>query len=222
VSPSTEESSPRRSSSHRSSTPYGSLSQTFSRPRRSRPEPYQLDALKELFTKSATPTIEERSALALEIGMDVGKVTNWFRNLRQTARKRTKKSGSGDDEDDDGFMYSASASRFGTPSFGSSSSSMNDDAMDMDDYDHDMHAAHQSENGSEDEYQEAVTPSPDASPSPAPVPVETTSNENRSKLQETLNLPYPVHVDKVPTKQFSGIRVEDALLLLSFHHHVVH
>ena len=76
VSPSMEEPSPRRSSSHRSSTPYGSMSQTFSRPRRSRPEPYQLDALKELFHKSATPTIEERSALALEIGMYVPKKSN--------------------------------------------------------------------------------------------------------------------------------------------------
>ncbi len=67
-----EERSPRRSLSHRSTTPYGSLaSASFNRPRRSRPEPYQLDALKELFSKTSTPTIEERSALALEVGMYV-------------------------------------------------------------------------------------------------------------------------------------------------------
>lgn len=73
ISPSTEDHSPQRSfsHSHRSTTPYGNLSSSFGRPRRSRPEPYQLDALKELFTKTSTPTIEERSALALEIGMYV-------------------------------------------------------------------------------------------------------------------------------------------------------
>jgi len=63
--------SPRRSSSRRSITPYGTVSAAFSRPRRSRPEPYQLDALKELYKQTSTPTIEERSALALEIGMYV-------------------------------------------------------------------------------------------------------------------------------------------------------
>jgi len=60
--------SPRRTP-RRSTTPYGSMSISFSRPRRSRPVPYQLDALKELFRKTSTPTIEERSALAQEIGM---------------------------------------------------------------------------------------------------------------------------------------------------------
>jgi hypothetical protein len=67
ISPSIEDYHLRRSSSRRSTTPYGGPSQ--SRPRRSRPEPYQLDALKGLFTRTSTPTIEERSALALEIGM---------------------------------------------------------------------------------------------------------------------------------------------------------
>lgn len=65
-SPSNEASSPRRAA-RRSVTPYSSAMST--RPRRTRPEPYQLDALKVLFTRTATPTIEERSALALEIGM---------------------------------------------------------------------------------------------------------------------------------------------------------
>ena len=41
----------------------------LARPRRSRPEPYQLDALKKLLHRTLTPSIEERNALALEIGM---------------------------------------------------------------------------------------------------------------------------------------------------------
>lgn len=67
VSPSMDEQHPRRATMRRSTTPYGGPMQ--SRPRRSRPEPYQLDALKGLFNRTSTPTIEERSALALEIGM---------------------------------------------------------------------------------------------------------------------------------------------------------
>ncbi|KAJ7492596.1 hypothetical protein FB451DRAFT_539705 [Mycena latifolia] len=122
-----------RASSRRSATPYGSTSTVTTlsaRQRRARPEPLQLDALKQLFSKTPTPSIEERSALALEIGMEVGKVTNWFRNLRQSARKREKKVGrrhSGGSDDDldytDGYgtgfyspSASASASRSGTPS----------------------------------------------------------------------------------------------------------
>src|SRR5882757_3378667 len=87
---------------------------------------------------------------------DVVKVTNWSRNLRQTARKRAKKSGS-DDDDDDSFhppgTYSAFASRSGTPSVGSSSSSMELDADD------DIQHPH-SDIGSDDEFQEALPPSP--------------------------------------------------------------
>ncbi|KAF7347814.1 Distal-less homeobox 3 [Mycena venus] len=62
----------RRTSSRRSTTPYSSTSAAISlsaRQRRARPEPLQLDALKQLYSKTATPSIEERSALALEIGM---------------------------------------------------------------------------------------------------------------------------------------------------------
>lgn len=67
ISPSMDEHYSRRANMRRSTTPYGGPLQ--SRPRRSRPEPFQLDALKGLFTRTSTPTIEERSALALEIGM---------------------------------------------------------------------------------------------------------------------------------------------------------
>lgn len=66
--PHADESAYRKHSPRRYSAPY-STSSSFSRPRRSRPEPYQLDALKVLFTKTPTPSIEERSALAAEIGM---------------------------------------------------------------------------------------------------------------------------------------------------------
>ncbi|KAJ7254089.1 hypothetical protein B0H12DRAFT_571109 [Mycena haematopus] len=62
----------RRTSSRRSTTPYSSTSAAISlsaRQRRARPEPLQLDALKQLYSKTATPSIEERSSLALEIGM---------------------------------------------------------------------------------------------------------------------------------------------------------
>jgi hypothetical protein len=40
-----------------------------SRPRRSRPTPYQLDMLKTLYRQTPSPSIEERTALASEIGM---------------------------------------------------------------------------------------------------------------------------------------------------------
>lgn len=68
-SPAFDSPSSRRATPRRSVTPYGSATSSLSRPRRTRPEPYQLDALKDLFTKTATPSIEERSALALELGM---------------------------------------------------------------------------------------------------------------------------------------------------------
>ncbi|RXW24587.1 hypothetical protein EST38_g1278 [Candolleomyces aberdarensis] len=153
---------------------------------RSRPEPYQLDALKGLFTRTSTPTIEERSALALEIGMDVGKVTNWFRNLRQTARKRNNRhhgaeqsTGSGDeddgdmqDQDDDSPQYSAavsrSASRAGTPSLSTSSSSsaMGLDGERYQDIRRRRRPVPHSNIPSDDEYPEAVTPDNGRSPSP--------------------------------------------------------
>lgn len=64
-SPPADESAARGFAPQRSVTPYS----RSARPRRSRPEPYQLDALKDLYMKTPTPSIEERAALALEIGM---------------------------------------------------------------------------------------------------------------------------------------------------------
>ncbi|KAG6879443.1 hypothetical protein C0992_002574 [Termitomyces sp. T32_za158] len=228
TSPSIDNRSPRRSSSRRSSTPY-SVSQ---RPRRSRPEPYQLDALKDLYTKTSTPTIEERSALALEIGMDVGKVTNWFRNLRQTARKRDKRSSSADDEDDDSFnsiVPSACASRSGSPSFQSYSSSSSMMELDNDD---DMNGVHSDIEGSEDEYQEAVTPPPelvsDLTAAAASTPPSSSSSSTSSSRMAISELTLAIdsasyaELEKATAIRYSGIKIEDALLLLSFHQHIIH
>ncbi|KAG6901863.1 hypothetical protein C0995_007089 [Termitomyces sp. Mi166 len=222
ISPSSDSRSPRRSSSRRSSTPYSVSHPSFTRPRRSRPEPYQLDALKDLYTKTSTPTIEERSALALEIGMDVGKVTNWFRNLRQTARKRDKRSSSADDEDDDSFnsgIPSASASRSGSPSFHSYSSAS---SMDLDN-DDDMNG--HSDIGSEDEFQEAVTPPPEpVSDIPAAatsIPSPSSSRMAISELTLAIDSASYAELEKATATQYSGIKIEDALLLLSFHQHIM-
>ncbi|KAJ6519842.1 homeodomain transcription factor [Mycena sanguinolenta] len=170
----------RRTSSRRSTTPYSSTSAVVSlsaRQRRARPEPLQLDALKQLYSKTATPSIEERSSLALEIGMEVGKVTNWFRNLRQSARKRAKKVGrrQGGNSDDDDMDYtdgygtgsyspsaSASASRAGTPVTGRRAGRLPVP----------IHSSDEDEED-EEEPQEAVTPSPSQSPSPTSSPSHT-------------------------------------------------
>jgi hypothetical protein len=157
---------------------------------------------------------------------DVGKITNWFRNLRQTARKRAKKSGSGDDES----SISAAASRSGTPSLGSSSSSssVHDETTDShvvdDDYDMQPVA---SDVGSDEDYHEILTPSPDNSPSPVPVTATdaTTSISTVGNLSSHTTVPDPAYyaeLEKVSATRFSGIRIEDALLLLSFHQHVIH
>jgi hypothetical protein len=77
------------------------------RPRRSRPEAHQLDALKVLFAKTTTPSMEQRAALALEVNMTESKVTNWFRNARQTAKKKQSTAANESDmdaEDDDRSM----------------------------------------------------------------------------------------------------------------------
>jgi len=218
ISPSMDE-HPARLSSRRSSTPYSTSASSFSRTRRSRPEPYQLDALKDLYTKTQAPSIEERTALALEIGMDVGKVTNWFRNLRQTARKRVRRPGSADDDDNDSVnnIYSTSVSRAGTPSLRSSSSSS---SMELDGYDYDVRGVH-SDIGSEDEYQEPVTPPPELTPAP---PSTSASSSRITISQLTLSNEPASYADleKVSTSQYSpGIKIQDALLLLSFHHHIV-
>ncbi|ETW86848.1 hypothetical protein HETIRDRAFT_58809 [Heterobasidion irregulare TC 32-1] len=215
------------------------------RPRRTRPEPYQLDALQKLYDRTSNPSIEERGALALAVGMDLTKVTNWFRNLRQTARKRTRKTG--DDGDTDSVQLdSASVSRAVTPSFTSSSSSaghehdhgmetemdendrisvpMEDDAYERLDHTH-VH----SDIGSDDEYQEAVTPPLGSSPSPSPKPSFVPAPFIAPPVPHHVAVGAGMDIDpvkyaelqKIPGR-ISGVKVEDALLLLSFHHHIVH
>jgi hypothetical protein len=209
---------PRRTTSRRrSATPYDSA--LSSRPRRTRPEPYQLDALKDLFLKTAHPSIEERTALALQVGMDLGKVTNWFRNLRQTTRRRAKKAGSGEDEDDDDD-HDIYFSRSGSPS---SSAGTHEDSMIYDEK-VPLHSGTVSDVGSDDEYEEAVTPSSASSRSPPPPPGKPrTSQVSLNNLNNltlaALESATLAEMDKVSSK--SGIKVEDALLLLTFHHQVV-
>jgi hypothetical protein len=144
-------------------------------------------------------------------------VTNWFRNLRQTARKRAKKMG---DDDFDSYSYGndylASGSRDGTPFHSSSSSSANDgdDLMDLDGDEDDG----RSDMGSEDDYEEAVTPSPESSPSPPPFTPAPVSRRSQS-VSVSMSIDPASYAD---VEKFSGVRVEDALLLLSFHQHGVH
>ncbi|KAJ7654715.1 hypothetical protein B0H17DRAFT_1099689 [Mycena rosella] len=168
----------RRSTSPRNVAPYGSTSTAI---------------LRQLLSKTPTPSIEQRSALALEIGMDLGKVTNWFRNLRQSARKREKKRSGGTGSEEDEFEYgepvylsstsrSASASRSETPSV---------------EYAGRGRRLHSSDD--EEDAQEAVTPS--SSPSPG-----------RGRPPDLMQL------DDKAVARFSGrVPYEDAMLLLSFH-----
>jgi len=205
----------------------------ISRPRRTRPEPYQLEALKELFARTPNPSIEERGALALEIGMDLGKVTNWFRNLRQTARKRAQKIGDGDGDDDSMYYDSVPVSRAASPSghshyniyAHSSSSSTNgdsdhDDPMDVDMDDHRHRRAHHSDGGSDYDYQEAVTPPEDASPSPPPANARSRRMDVGFLTGATTDADEKAgHFFAKRTGAPTSVRVEDALLLLSFSRH---
>jgi len=88
-----------------------------------------------------------------------------------------------------------------------------------------------SDMGSDEDYQqEAVTPSPDPSPSPALIASLSTRQPKRaSGLKQShprdisltsATLSY-AEMEKATAKFQTGVKVEDALLLLSFHHHVV-
>ncbi|KAJ7597356.1 homeodomain transcription factor [Mycena floridula] len=177
----------------RTTTPYGTTAPK--RAKRSRPEPYQLDALKALYRRTGgTPTIEQRQILADQVGMDVKKVCNWCRNTRQSERRRLKKAESGDEHDEDihtGYpsarVNSLSASRSGSPSLRSSPSS-------SEYYDEgNVHGgAHSS-----DEDQEAVTP--ESSPPPR-------------NMQG-------VKMEAMDPSFYSKALIADAQLLLNFHRH---
>lgn len=219
---------------------------TNPRSRRTRPEPYQLEALKKLFHRTPTPSIEERGALALEINMDVGKVTNWFRNLRQSSRKRSKRGSEGSEDDDDDMSVSAyndfsrNVSRAGSPA-SLSSDERDPNAMDTDYpvpaklepeekphrmYNHPTNS-HSSDMASEEDFQEAVTPSPASSPYPAfPIAVQHAQKpvhapqSRKDSTHSSSALSY-AEMEKASAQLNTGVKVEDALLLLSFHHNVV-
>ncbi|KAJ7729231.1 homeodomain transcription factor [Mycena maculata] len=189
----------RRSSSPRNTAPYGASTalSLSARQRRGRPDAFQLNSLRRLLSKTPTPSIEERAALAREIGMDLGKVTNWFRNLRQSARKRERKAGRRAGSDDEyGYGY-------GEPVYLSSTSRSRSESPDEREGENEYgrgrrRGEHSSDE--EEEAQEAVTPASSSSPSPGPPP---------SRRRPP---------DEKPTTQFS-VPYEDALLLLGFHRH---
>ncbi|KAI0348115.1 hypothetical protein BDW22DRAFT_1404138 [Trametopsis cervina] len=216
-----------------------SSASTNARARRTRPEPYQLEALKKLFHRTATPSIEERGALALEINMDVGKVTNWFRNLRQSSRKQRSKVGSGgsgsedeDDEDEDDMMsvsaYTHDFSRAGSPASMASDErhAMMDVVVDKRKLytHHPANNSRSSDMASEEDAQEAVTPSPASSPYPAfplagkPAPAPQIRRDSSSSSTYALN--GLSLADVMDRPMHTGVKVEDALLLLSFSHNV--
>ncbi|KAL4070500.1 hypothetical protein J3A83DRAFT_4094497 [Scleroderma citrinum] len=212
----------------------------LARNRRSRPQPHQLQALKKLLRHTSTPSIEERTALALEVGMDVARVTNWFRNIRQTARRRAKQPRAGS------LPRSQPRDRSEHDSSSGSSAYDDDDGMDLD-YDDLMDR--ELDDWSEEEFQEAVTPSSGASISPPPakrprphIPVhrgvgsmavesmgvgliepgafqELEKAVGMSNVGATTDYALDPGVNTVTG---TGVKIEDALLLLSFHHHVVH
>jgi hypothetical protein len=178
----------------------------------------------------------------LHFDRDLAKVTNWFRNLRQTTRKRAQKpSEEGDTESIQ--LESGSISRAVTPSATSSYSFSGHDADHVPDPEHDIDTDTEdtgmitvnssgrkhlrvapSDAGTDDEeYQEALTPSPEPSPLPhPPTTLLRTSRPHQMDVRGGINIS-PIEYDrleKIPGR-LSGVRVEDALLLLSFHHHIV-
>ncbi|CDO73034.1 hypothetical protein BN946_scf185007.g88 [Trametes cinnabarina] len=231
------------------------LDATHRRPRRTRPEPWQLEALKKLFNRTKTPSIEDRQMLAAEIGMDVNKVTNWFRNLRQSDRKRARQNGSAsaeegeldDDEsmDFDDMRSQSSDSRTATPSIASSAVAYvkfeAEERPHLRQHSRGPYArstlsrSHSEMASDEDTLQEAVTPSPESSPPPSAAVASTSSL--------ALPLPHPhareakASIERYPLEyaQFerekdlpspmpameTGVKMEDALLLLSFHHSTI-
>ena len=156
-------------------------------------------------------------------------MTNWFRNVRQNARKRRKRP-------------EVSAGRANPHDHDVSSGSSvydDDDAMDLvyeDIMDQEM------DERSEEDYQEAVTPFTDVSSSPPPskrprshLPVrdgmepmdvsvvEPSAFQEFSKVAGMAPVSGSSDYDlEMNSVTYSGVKIEDALLLLSFHQHVVH
>jgi hypothetical protein len=93
--------------------------------------------------------------------------------------------------------------------------------MDLDGDEYDGHHKPHSDNFSEDEHEEAVTPSPESSPSPLS-PTFAAALHHHLHGGLGLRAVEAAELDKATAARYSGIKVEDALLLLSFHQHVVH
>jgi len=95
--------------------------------------------------------------------------------------------------------------------------------LDGDDYEYSTHghSAHYSDAGSDDEYQEAVTPSPEPSLSPPPSATRVRVGGLSASGMAIDRASYAEY-EKATATRFSGIKIEDALLLLSFHQHIVH
>lgn len=143
--------------------------------------------------------------------MDLAKVTNWFRNLRQTSRKRKPKWS--DDENENDWAHSASVSRAETPSpssslLGQDYDRYGDDMQVDEDEDYDMHT-----DDEDDEAPEAVTPSSGHSPAP---PRSVLVAAPRWSIKKSSSSPY----SREEAESDHGVRFEDALLLLGFHQHV--
>lgn len=156
-------------------------------------------------------------------------MTNWFRNIRQNARKRGKRP----------RVSVASAHPHEHDVSSGSSVYDDDDAMDLvyeDIVDQEM------DDRSEEEYQEAVTPFTDVSSSPPPNKhprshppvddrmesmdvslVEPSAFQEFRKVVGMTPVSGPSDYDLgMKAVTYSGVKIEDALLLLSFHQHVVH
>jgi hypothetical protein len=133
---------------------------------------------------------------------DLAKVTNWFRNLRQTSRKRKQK-WSDDDE--------AESARDTTPS---PSSSSQHDAHETDGEDVHMYEYEDARTDDEDD-EEVVTPPPDHSSLPPRAVLAITAP--RWPIGPTPTAKPLAFGDE----NEHGVRVEDALLLLSFHNTIV-
>lgn len=154
-------------------------------------------------------------------------MTNWFRNVRQNARKRRKRPGAS----------AASANLHEHDVSSGSSVYDDDDTMDLvceDIVDQEM------DERSEEEYQEAVTPFTDVSSSPPPnkrprshLPVPDGIEPMDVGLEPSAFQEFRKVVGMAPVSgssdydlgmkavTYSGVKIEDALLLLSFHKHVV-
>ncbi|KAJ7070575.1 hypothetical protein C8F01DRAFT_1106902 [Mycena amicta] len=196
-------SSRQRSSSPRNTTPYGSTATVgtstsiTNRQRRGRPDSTQLEGLRQLLKKTPNPTIEERSALGREIGMDLVKVSNWFRNLRQSKAKRERRQvvdrGGSEDESHSSYAGSVSAT---SSSDASHSRARSDEASAAAERSRAWMRRLVHSSDDDEEAHEAVTP--------APSPPVQMMHDFAMLVDEKAAFP-----SKVP--------YEDALLLLSFH-----